>query len=169
MSLKGAEREFLARPSQRARAVNVVDIAEWLEASPGERHSEPTGNRDMYWQRLLRQKLYRYRGDDLGPVDPALGALFRRLADQWRRETMASSSMTDIVLHPAYQRIIGLGRPVLPLIVEELQREPYHWFWALSAISGDDPAAEEESLDGATAKWLQWAAERNLIDAVRIA
>ena len=34
-----------------------------------------------------------------------------------------------------YQRIIGMGLPVVPLILEELEREPDQWFWALEAIT----------------------------------
>jgi hypothetical protein len=159
MSLKDLERTYRARPTRRSP--NVVDIAEWLELPDDLDPGSPWQDRELYWQRLLRQKLGRSKVDERGSHDADLAALFQRLADEWRRETMSSSSMTDIVLHPAYQRIIGLGRQVMPLILEELQREPYHWFWALSAITGEDPAADETSLEGATAKWLEWAGRRN--------
>ena len=33
-----------------------------------------------------------------------------------------------------YQRIVGMGLSV-PLILEELRREPDQWFWALEAIT----------------------------------
>src|SRR5947207_8235307 len=34
---------------------------------------------------------------------------FRRLADQWLKETEHVSSITKASMHPAYQRIIGMG------------------------------------------------------------
>jgi len=61
---------------------------------------------------------------------------FHSLIATWRRETALQSSVTAIAMHPAYQQIIGLGEPALPLIFGELRREPDHWFWALGAITG---------------------------------
>ncbi|MBW4644076.1 MAG: hypothetical protein KME23_13990 [Goleter apudmare HA4340-LM2] len=53
---------------------------------------------------------------------------FLELAAQWRRETGMLSNISKISMHPAYQRIIGLGQPVVPLIMKELEHEPDHWF-----------------------------------------
>ena len=74
------------------------------------------------------------------------------------------SSGTEMLLHPAYQRIIGLGKDAVKLIVAELRREPDHWFWALKAITGEDPvvAADHGKIDRMTAAWLKWAAQRGL-------
>src|SRR5580693_5487579 len=44
---------------------------------------------------------------------------FNRLATEWKSGRHASSSVTANAMHPAYQRIIGLGKPVLPLILRE--------------------------------------------------
>ena len=51
-----------------------------------------------------------------------LEQVFIRLAEQWRRETLAMSSLTDIVLHPAYYQIIGMGTVALPWVLRELQQ-----------------------------------------------
>ena len=56
---------------------------------------------------------------------------FRELVHQWKQGTEFTSSTTQMVTHPAYQQVIGMGRPVLPLLVAELRRKPDHWFWAL--------------------------------------
>ena len=63
-----------------------------------------------------------------------------------------------MAMHPAYQQIIGMGTPALPLIFQELQREPDHWFWALGAITGENPVPEEDAgdLDAMTDAWLSW-------------
>src|SRR5436309_3896150 len=58
----------------------------------------------------------------LDPLD--LSKRFSELAGAWKKETRLLSSMTDMILHPAYQQIIGLGRGALPLILEELARQP---------------------------------------------
>src|SRR3989338_4895582 len=59
---------------------------------------------------------------------------FRGLVDTWRNETQASSSVTEMAMHPAYQQIIGMWPAAIPLILRELENKPDHWFWALKAI-----------------------------------
>jgi hypothetical protein len=66
-------------------------------------------------------------------------------------------------MHPAYQRIIGLGAPGLPLILRRLADEPGQWFWALTAITGEDPAAGQSTVDDAAAAWLSWGHARGLV------
>jgi hypothetical protein len=41
---------------------------------------------------------------------------FEKLAGEWKSETINISSIEEIVLHPAYQRIISMGPSVLPAI-----------------------------------------------------
>src|SRR3989442_3046285 len=86
--------------------------------------------------------------------------LFSDLAQRWRRETAAHSVLQKKVLHPAYQRIIGLGPAVVPHILRQLQREPAHWFWALNAITGADPAPAGSTFQEAADAWLKWGHER---------
>lgn len=88
---------------------------------------------------------------------------FRLLADQWRRETEHISSLKQACLHPAYQRIIGMGPAAVPLLLRELEQAPDHWFWALNAITEEDPAQTEDSLEGATRAWLTWGKEKGHI------
>ncbi|MEC4818386.1 MAG: hypothetical protein SAK29_34710 [Scytonema sp. PMC 1069.18] len=84
--------------------------------------------------------------------------MFLELAEQWRRETGMLSVVTKISMHPAYQRIIGMGQPVVPLIMRELEREPDHWFWALSAITGANPVKPEQRgrLNQMAQAWIEW-------------
>ena len=88
---------------------------------------------------------------------------FRRLADQWLRETEHTSSVKQACMRPAYQRIIGMGPAVVPYLLRELERNPDHWFWALNAITEEDPARAEDSLDGAKDAWLQWGREKGYL------
>ena len=68
-----------------------------------------------------------------------------------------------MAMEPSYQEIIGLGPVVLPLILRELAREPDQWFWALRSISGEDPAADAETVQDASQLWLRWGRERGLL------
>jgi len=87
-----------------------------------------------------------------------LSALFDQLAAEWREHTRYLSSPTAIATNRAYQRIIGLGPQVLPLILAELKQQPEQWFWALAAITGENPVPDAET--GRTMAmrdaWLEW-------------
>jgi hypothetical protein len=94
-----------------------------------------------------------------------LERLFARLAEQWREEMAVYSSVTKKALHPAYQRIIGMGPAALPLIFRELERQPDHWFWALRAITGENPVRPEDAgnLGKMTGAWLAFAREHGYL------
>ena len=90
---------------------------------------------------------------------------FSRLTQQWRAETAFSSSLTVMAGHPAYQRIIGMGRLALPMIFRELATEPDHWFWALKAITGCDPVppCHRGNIESVAADWLAWGRSRGYV------
>lgn len=92
--------------------------------------------------------------------------MFAGLAETWKAETQFASSVDDLILHPAYQRIIGLGPNVIPLILADLQESQAHWFWALQALTGATPFSEHSRGDvrEMTSAWLRWGRERGMID-----
>lgn len=83
---------------------------------------------------------------------------FRQLRNQWAAETEFLSSMTRIVAHPAYREVVMMGWAVVPLILDELKREPDWWFTALREITGECPTPPEHAgnLIKLTEDWLQW-------------
>jgi hypothetical protein len=87
---------------------------------------------------------------------------FERLTVQWKDQARYLSNTAQIALLPAYQRIIGMGEPVVPLILEDLQREPDQWFWALESITEENPVTPE--IAGRTKSmadaWIQWGKQR---------
>ena len=88
---------------------------------------------------------------------------FEELAATWRRETRGAPLAITRLTHWAYLRIIGLGPKALPLILRELERETDHWYGALNAISGEDPAEGVETFEGAAARWLEWGRVAGLL------
>jgi hypothetical protein len=68
-------------------------------------------------------------------------------------------------MHPAYQEIIGMGRDALPLILEALQHEVDHWFWALRSITGVDPVIPEHrgQLPAMASDWIGWAKNQGIL------
>lgn len=92
---------------------------------------------------------------------------FRSLAQQWRSETQWLSSTTEIAMHPAYQAIIGMGAEALPMILEDLRQNSGHWYWALKAISNEDPVVPRDrgSVKKMKNAWLQWGETKGLVRA----
>ncbi|MFZ0496199.1 MAG: hypothetical protein WBE80_02365 [Methylocella sp.] len=98
-------------------------------------------------------------------VGSSLKEKFEKLTGQWRHNTAFSSSVTEIVLDPSYQQIIGMGVAVVPLILQELQNEPDHWYWALAAITGANPAEHvpDGDIQAACDAWLDWGKRRSIV------
>src|SRR3989454_9429685 len=91
---------------------------------------------------------------------------FAELAATWKEERGFSSSLTDMLLSPSYQKVIALGRPVVPYILAELAARPDHWFWALATITGVNPIPERAAgnLRAMTQAWLRWGDKEGLFD-----
>ncbi len=87
---------------------------------------------------------------------------FAELVVIWRRDTQWTSSVEEMAMHPAYQRIIGMGSKALPFLLRELGETPDHWFWALKAITGCDPvpAKDRGRVERMTEAWLRWGRGR---------
>lgn len=87
-----------------------------------------------------------------------LETIFNNLVDQWKKETRGISSNTELILHPAYQQIIDMGKDVIPLLLRELEKKSGRWFWALKSISRENPVPADKI--GKTKVmidiWLDW-------------
>jgi hypothetical protein len=83
---------------------------------------------------------------------------FNELARQWRRETGMASFIRQKAMHPAYQKIIGMGRDALPFIFRELSGHGGDWLWALESIVRPkvNPAQGAADFKVAVAAWLKW-------------
>ena len=83
---------------------------------------------------------------------------FQRLARQWENDTAYVSSIHQIILHHSYQEIIGMGHNVIPLIFNELKKKTGLWFWALQALTGENPVTEDAFGDFTEMRraWLSW-------------
>lgn len=88
---------------------------------------------------------------------------FNNLENDWKESTSILSSITEVVMHPSYQQIIGIGPSAIPFIFLSMKREPDHWFWALKAITGEDPVPTEHrgKIKKMTEAWLDWG-KKNL-------
>jgi two-component system response regulator RegA len=90
---------------------------------------------------------------------------FERLASAWRAETQFSSSVPEIFMNKNYQEIIGQGVAIVPFILEDLKKGSDHWYWALGAITGDNPAenAPPGDIAAISSAWLEWGRRKGII------
>ena len=97
----------------------------------------------------------------LSPGVADLQSEFNRLKEQWENGRRRGSDVAEMIMHPAYQRIIGMGPNAVPLILSELEKKPGHWFWALHAITGANPVPpdSEGNLMKMALAWLEWGRE----------
>jgi hypothetical protein len=86
---------------------------------------------------------------------------FQRLAAAWLAATAHISSSSDLVAHPAFQEIVGMGPTIIPLLLRELEKGTGQWHRALRRITGADPVppADRGDIDKAAAAWLRWGQE----------
>ncbi len=133
---------FESAPHASLEGASPVSKAIWNQWIEAHRHAVEPVSRQPVWQR------------------------FAELAATWREERGYSSSLTDLVLSPSYQRVIALGRPVVPYILSELAARPDHWFWALATITGVNPIPDEAAgdLGAMTQAWLRWGDREGLFD-----
>jgi len=83
---------------------------------------------------------------------------FWRRAAEWKRDTYWDSSVTQKILHPCYQQIIGMGPVAVGWILKALKVESDFWFDALTAITGEQPVPIEHAGDvqAMADDWLAW-------------
>ncbi len=75
------------------------------------------------------------------------------------------SSISKKAMHPTYHRIIGMGDKAVTPILRQLQEQLDHWFWALNAITGENPVPQESAGDlrQMAKAWIQWGREMGYI------
>src|SRR5262245_43626858 len=96
--------------------------------------------------------------DHPSPGETSLPERFHTLVERWKRERGPHSSSARLTNHPAYQEIIALGPAVVPLLLQELERAPDHWFRALNALTGANPVPEASrgKIRDMADAWLHW-------------
>ena len=99
------------------------------------------------------------------PVENPLEELDRHI-DIVIRETAHISTMSKIVAHPSYLRVIALvggSQRLLSALLKHLEQEPYHWFAALEAATGQNPVLMDSDFDESIEAWLNWGRRLRLL------
>jgi hypothetical protein len=125
-------------------------------------HSLPDDPLTLILTRILEAS--RHFSSPLSRYQTSVGELFAELKEQWKTDTEFFSSTDAIALHPGYQRIISLGRTVLPFLLRDVEGGEAQWFWALKAITGIDPVDPKHRGNRRlmASDWLRWAREEGI-------
>lgn len=95
------------------------------------------------------------------PVE-TLEQRFRRLLETWQREAGFHSSTSIRREHPAYQEIMSLGQPAVPLLLREMEQSGNgHLSHALKSITGACPVLPEHRgrIREIADDWVRWGKE----------
>ena len=98
-------------------------------------------------------------------VPIALHRQFTELVTSWRAETAGLSSPRAIAGHPAYQQIIDLGEPAIPLILQDMKENGGWWYPALRTLTGENPVPESAKGNPPLndEAWLQWGLDNGYV------
>ena len=90
---------------------------------------------------------------------------FQQLAAEWKLQSRHMSNTAQMAMLRPYQKIIGMGWDAVPLILEELGREPNQWFWALEAITDENPVPPEAAgkVGQMAQAWINWGRLNSLV------
>lgn len=90
---------------------------------------------------------------------------FNKLADQWKHDTRSASSARTIAMHPAYQKIMVMGKSALPFILNDLEHGVNQWFWALSFIADENPVPSQSrgKIHEMAKAWIDWGRKNGYI------
>lgn len=135
--------------SRQSRNLHKYDLA---NRTVSRRRVEELSFASQLIPRLLRLEAERLRPE------------FTVRAERWRRDTKHLSIISRKIAHEDYFRITGMGKPVIPLILEELHKRPAHWFAALRATANIDPSPEGATPSQAREAWLEWGKSQGYID-----
>jgi hypothetical protein len=87
---------------------------------------------------------------------------------RWKSDTIHWSSLAKRRLHPSYGCLLDLARQethgeVERALLQELRTDPDHWFDALAAITGENPAHHNDNFDATREAWLAWGRRKGLL------
>lgn len=95
----------------------------------------------------------------------AVSSRFENLTASWRAERQPGQDLHRSMMLPSYQKIIGMGFPVVPHLLKELQHNPLDWVWALYAITDANPVSSDDAgnIGKIQSAWISWGRRNYLI------
>jgi hypothetical protein len=88
----------------------------------------------------------------------------RGFIDNWTNQTKFMSSISSIIQNSNFKNIISLGKPAVPIILNEIRKKPSNLVWALNYIEGFNISKTPISITEACQKWITWGLNSGLIN-----
>ncbi|MES2213853.1 MAG: hypothetical protein V4465_00460 [Patescibacteria group bacterium] len=90
---------------------------------------------------------------------------FNDLEVMWKKDTEETSSIREIITHPAYEEIMRMGEEAVPFILRSFQKEIDHWAPALMTIVQVNPVPRESAgkMEKIRDAWIKWGRENRYI------
>lgn len=161
LKLIGGTESTVIPPSLPSTESGTTSAAIWIDKVLGVSGAHSQAKINEQWREIAE---YVTNAQKIRSITRTM-AVFNSSLAQWKQDTAFTSSLTEMLLHPSYQRIIGLGPDVVPFILMELKDNGGHWFWALAALSGENPVKPEHQGKPRLMKeaWLAWGQANHLI------
>jgi hypothetical protein len=90
---------------------------------------------------------------------------YRALVSEWEFGIRTTSSLTEMIAHPAFRRIVAAGRAAIPFLLRQIKADPSFLVLALGEITGENPvprSARGKVKEMAKA-WLAWGEKNGLL------
>jgi hypothetical protein len=90
---------------------------------------------------------------------------FTNLASQWTQDVEGMSSTVEMTKHPAYQKIVSIGKVVVPFLLDDLRQNPLYWLPALRQITQENPVQPEHKgkIKLMAEDWLNWGKKEGYV------
>ena len=90
---------------------------------------------------------------------------FNRIAKKIMADTAHCSTAQSIIDHPEHQKIIEAGDIAIKYILQDIQKEPAHWFLTLFLLTGQSAIKEEHRgiVPKMTEDWVNWGKENGYL------
>jgi hypothetical protein len=145
-------------------------LSDWMEPDPGLGWREATTRRKKTAHPkylIVGELVSKAMAADVAASESsaALEQRFRELSENWERETGSLSSLSKRVMNRNYQAIVGMGEQVVPILLRDLRDNRRDWFWALSAITRENPIdrADAGRVDRMIAAWIDWGKKKRML------
>jgi hypothetical protein len=124
------------------------------------------------WQIILSTFLFQLqshaeqRDKKMDESSAKISVNFNILADQWAeycQSIMLSSNIDDYLKHPAYAKLVALGKPAIPYIMQRYQTDDLPWEFVLDDITGFMWIKDHHRFSPKLLKkrWLEWWKEHS--------
>lgn len=151
----------------RQKERQIYDVVGWVDGCHSARLDDTVNQFEdrRSVERFVRERRRIVEVPKVKATSSDTAKTFQELATQWYKDTLRLSSHLDVILHPAYQQIMGnLGEKAIPFILRELQDFPAEWFWALEHITRQNPVGKEVTKPSEMAKiWIAWGKDNGYL------